>query len=204
MLPIDKHAKEIVVRKFALPPCLHLPIAARSEAAICEYIGRISAVLASDKSNKALLVELHETPTINIRLPIWSLREAAVLHCPKQVWVHVDYSGYRRAYLEAFADQDMMGFVLDHVMNRRVTRLKDFPYVRIVPITRAANSSSGGLSEKWAVDYHSTPEMIKRNKENPAQIQYADLSDIVKMLNIKTGGALQDPVNEAQALLKEE
>jgi hypothetical protein len=30
------------------------------------------------------------------------------------------------------------------------------------------------------------------------KIQYADLADIVKMMNRKTGGLLQDPVNEAQ------
>lgn len=46
--------------------------------------------------------------------------------------------------------------------------------------------------------------MVRRNSESPAFIQYADLADIVKMLNIKTGGSLQDPVNEAQALVREE
>ncbi len=110
---------------------------------------------------------------------------------------------YRNTYLRALAVEDMTGLVLDHVMNRRVARLKGFLYLRIVPISRAANSSSGGLSEKWAVAYHSTPEMRERNRNSPARIQYADLADIVKMLNLKTGGALQDPVNEAQALLKE-
>jgi len=45
--------------------------------------------------------------------------------------------------------------------------------------------------------------MVKRNKENPTFIQYADLADIVKMLDIKTGGTLQDPVNEAQKLVEE-
>jgi len=30
-----------------------------------------------------------------------------------------------------------------------------------------------------------------------------DLADIVKMLNRKTGGSLQDPVNEAQSLVRE-
>lgn len=154
--------------------------------------------------NRALLVEPHETPAINNRLPIWRLKEAALLHCPKQVWVHVDYPGYRSAYLKAFPCEDLTGLVIDHVQNRRVARLKGFHYLRIVPISRAANSSSGGLSEKWAVEYHSTPEMVRRNNESPAFIQYADLADIVKMLNIKTGGALQDPVNEAQALVREE
>lgn len=204
MFPIDTHAKEIAIKKYALPPCLHIPVAARDEYAIQKYIGNISLVLMAGNPNKALLVETHETPEINNRLPIWRLKEAALLHCPKQVWVHVDYSGYRSAYIKAFPGEDMTGLVLDHVINRRVARLKGFHYLRIVPISRAANSSSGGLSERWAVEYHSTPEMVRRNNESPAFIQYADLADIVKMLSIKTGGSLQDPVNEAQALVREE
>ena len=46
--------------------------------------------------------------------------------------------------------------------------------------------------------------MRKKNATNPAQIQHADLADIVKMLDVKTGGALQDPVNEAQAWVRPE
>ena len=76
-------------------------------------------------------------------------------------------------------------------MNRRVARLKGFRYLRIVPISREANSSSGGLSEKWAVAYHGTPDMVATNKRLGTLIQYADLADIVKMLNIKTGGSFK-------------
>lgn len=139
-----------------------------------------------------------------MRLPIWRLEGAAILHARRQLWVHVDYSAYRRAYRQAFPDEEVTGLVLDHVMNRRVARLKGFPYVRVVPVSRGANSSSGGLAEKWAVAYHSTPEMMRRNRESRAEIQYADLPDIVKMLDLKTGGAFQDPVNDAQALVMPE
>lgn len=204
LFAIDAYAKEIALTRYGLPPCLHVPVAARDEYAIQKYIGNISLVLMEGSPNGALLVEPHETPAINNRLPIWRLKEAALLHCPKQVWVHVDYSGYRKAYVKAFPGEDLTGLVIDHVLNRRVARLKGFHYLRIVPISSAANSSSGGLSEKWAVEYHGTPEMIRRNAESPAFIQYADLADIVKILNIKTGGSLQDPVNEAQALVREE
>jgi len=128
--------------------------------------------------------------------------ESVILYHPKQVWVHVDYSGYRNAYLKAFGKLDNRGLVVDHVMNRRVARLLYFSYLRIVPISREANSSSGGLCEKWGVEYESSPERRKANREPPARIEYANLWDIVKMLNIKTGGSLQDPVNEAQALVR--
>src|SRR5204862_5143100 len=132
------------------------------------------------------------------RLPIWQLREAAVLHHPKQVWVHVDYRAYRRAYAIAFPRMDLTGLVLDHVMNRRVARLKGFAYLRIVPISRAANSSHGSLSEDWGVEYHSSPRMRFLNKVSQAAVQYADLADIVKMLNIQGGGSFMANVNEAQ------
>ena len=124
-----------------------------------------------------------------------------MLHYPKQVWVHVDYGAYRRAYIRAFPDADLTGLVLDHVMNRRVARLKGFVYLRIVPISRKANSSHGGLSEGWAVTYHSTPRMREINKASQAVVQYADLSDIVKMLNMEGGGSFMDNVNEAQKLV---
>jgi len=86
-------------------------------------------------------------------------------------------------------------------MNRRVARLKGFAYLRIVPISRKANSSHGSLSEGWAVQYHSSPEMREKNKLSQAAVQYADLSDIGKMLNMQGGGSFMDNVNEAQKLI---
>jgi hypothetical protein len=148
-----------------------------------------------------LLVEAHEPEKPDDRLSIWSLPAAAVLHYTQQVWVHVDYSGYRRAYIRAFPDADLTDFVIDHVMNRRVARLKGFKYLRVVPVSRAVNSSHGGLSERWAVEYHSSPRMVKLNKASQAVVQYADLSDIVKMINMEGGGSLIEIVNEAQKLV---
>lgn len=204
MAAIDTYAREIARERFGLPPCLHVPIAARSEAAIRKYIGPTSCLASSSSQTNAFIVELDCIPELDPRLPIWSLDRASTLHAPRQVWVHVDYRAYRRAYAKAFPKEVLDGHVLDHVLNRRVARLKGFAFLRIVAVSRSANSSSGGLSEKWAVAHHSTPKMRKRNRESPAQIQYADLADLVKMLDMKTGGALQDPVNLAQSLLRAE
>ena len=198
---IDQFARVMAITKYALPVSVHIPVAAKEEADIEKYIGRVVEVIAPGVPNRALLVESYYIPQKDA-LPIWQLPESAILHHPKQVWVHVDYSGYKNAYLKVFGKLEDSRHVLDHIMNRRVARLKYFSYLRIVPISREANSSSGGLSEKWAVEYHSSPEMRKANRESPARIQYADLADIVKMLNIKTGGSLQAPVNEAQALVR--
>jgi len=197
---VDQFARDIAITKYVLPVSVHIPVAAKEEADIDKYIGRVVDVLAAGVPNRALLVEPYYISQKDV-LPIWQLPESAILHHPRQVWVHVDYSNYKKAYLKAFGELGDHGHVLDHIMNRRVARLKYFSYLRIVPISRGANSSSGGLSEKWAVEYHSSPEMRKVNRESPARIQYADLADIVKMLNIKTGGSLQDPVNEAQTLV---
>lgn len=133
--------------------------------------------------------------------PIWGLPQAGVLHHPRQVWVHVDYAAYRRAYGRAFPNVDLTDLVLDHVMNRRLARLKGFTYLRIVPVSRAVNSSHGGLSEGWGVELHSSPRMRERNKTSQAVVRYADLADIVKMLDMEGGGSLMDIVNDAQRLV---
>lgn len=197
---IDTLAQDWAVTRFALPPCLHIPVAARDEDAIERYIGRAEGPLTTD-GRKALLVHAYDAPEADPRLAIWETPGVETLCATRQVWVEVDYRSYRAAYATAFPEANLDGMVLDHVMNRRVARLKGFRYLRIVPISRAANSSSGGLSEKWAVAHHSTSEMIAKNKNAGTFIQYADLADIVKMLNLRTGGSLQDPVNEAQALV---
>lgn len=197
---IDPHAVRIP-QMSGLLPCLYIPIAARDTNAIERYVGRILDGLAGGSPSKALLVEAHEPEKPDDRLAIWDHPEAAILQHPRQVWVHVDYSAYRRAYIRAFPGVDLTGLVLDHVMNRRVARLKGFTYLRIVPISRAANSSHGSLSEGWGVEYHSSPRMRELNRTSKAAVQYADLCDIVKMLNIEGGGSLMQNVNEAQKLV---
>jgi hypothetical protein len=198
--PIDPHAVRIP-QASGLLPCLYIAIAARDANAIERYVGRILGRLAPGPLGNALLVEAHEPETPDARLAIWSLPEAAVLHYPRQVWVHVDYKAYRRAYLRAFPNVDLTDLVLDHVMNRRIARLKGFTYLRIVPISRAANSTHGGLSEGWGVELHASPRMREINKASQAAVQYADLAEVVKMLNMQGGGSLMDIVNEAQKLV---
>jgi len=198
--PIDPYAVHIPKRS-GLLPCLYIPIAARDTNAIETYVGTILTQLTSSPLGLALLVEAHEPEKADDRLPIWDVPEAVVLHYPRQVWVHADHRAYRRAYTRAFPDFDLTGLVLDHVMNRRVARIKGFTYLRIVPISRGANSSHGALSEGWGVKYHSSPEMREKNRVSQAAVQYADLADIVKMLNMQGGGPLMDNVNEAQKLV---
>lgn len=182
-------------------PCLYVPVAARDTDAIERYVGRIIEGLSPRSVSKALLIQAHEPIEPDSRLAIWQHPGAAILHQPLQVWVHVNYTSYRRAYRRAFPDADLTALVLDHIMNRRVARLKGFTYLRIVPISRKANSSHGGLSEGWAVEYQSSPRMIEINRTSQAMVQYADLADVVKMLNMEGGGSFMENVNEAQKLV---
>ncbi|MEK6282529.1 MAG: hypothetical protein AABN95_19380 [Acidobacteriota bacterium] len=197
---IDQHAIRIP-QSSGLLACLYVPVAARDTDAIERYVGRIVEGLSRRSASKALLIEAHEPEEPDGRLTIWQHPGVAIVHEPRQVWVHVDYTAYRRAYRRAFPEADLTNLVLDHVMNRRVARLKGFTYLRIVPISRNANSSHGGLSEGWAVEYQSSPRMIELNKASQAMVQYADLADLVKMLNMEGGGSFMENVNDAQKLV---
>ena len=198
-LHIDPHATRIPIES-GLIPCLYVPVAARDVNAIETYVGTIVTVLCSG-SGKALVVDAYQPEELDRRIAIWEQPEAVVLHSPKQLWVHVDYRAYRRAYIKAFPEVALAGLVLDHIMNRRVARVKGFSYVRLLPISRGTNSSHGALNEGWAVEYHSSPRMREINGASQALVQYADLADITKMLNIKGGGSFMDNVNEAQKLV---
>lgn len=204
MLDIDSVAKSDVINRWAMPESLHLPISAKDKESIARYIGNIVLELSKPSTDNAFLVEVPEPKSINTKLAVWKLPESAILHQVLQVWVHVDYKGYRKAYIKVFPEEDITSLILDHIPNRRMAKVMGFNYVRIVPISKEANSSSGSLSEQWGVKYHSTPRMRKINRERNCFIQYADISCLVKMLNIKTGGGVMDAVNEGQKLLLEE
>ena len=198
----DDFAHELAESRFGLPRCLHIPIAARDEASVHSHVGRVIDVVVAGSPSMALLVETEPSERMDSTLPIWQEPGASNLFRSPQLWVHVDFQYYRPAYAKAFSTENISGLDVDHVLNRHVAKVKDFMYVRLVAISPAANRSSGGLSEKWAVEYHSSERMRAKNLSSPARIQYADLADIVKMLDRKTGGAHQDPVNEAQALVR--
>lgn len=197
---IDHAAREIALRHWVLPDCLHVPIAAVDETAIANYIGDIEQVLAGETRPTALVIRVKQPPPIDPRLPIWKLPASKVLHQHRQVWVHFAYTRYRKAYTKAFPDEVIADKVLSHVMNRRIVTLKGFQYVRIVPTSRGCNSSSG-FSENWGVALHSTPDQIAANRKRGAFIQYADLSDLMLMLDMKVGGGIMAVVNEGQKLV---
>ncbi|WP_319549499.1 hypothetical protein [Desulfogranum marinum] len=205
MPDIDFAARKEALEKWVMPESLHLPVAARDKASIANYVGEIVRDLSGGNKNKAFLVHVETPKTINKKLAVWKLSQSHILHKTMQVWVHVKYNAYRKAYIKAFPDEDLTDLVLDHIWNRRMSEVMGYMFVRLIPISRGANSSSGTLAEQWALDYQSTPEMrkINKKKEKYQFIQYADLHSLVKMLSIKTGGGVMDVVNDAQTLLRE-
>ena len=198
---VDYAAKEIALTQSVLPECLHVPIAAVDEAAIKAYIGEIEQVLAGGSPPKAFLVRTTEPPSIDLRLPIWELASSSVFHLRRQVWVHIAFTRYRSAYRKAFPAEPIHDKVLSHLMNRRIAALKGFAYVRITPTSRGCNSSSG-LSENWGVSLYSKPEELRSYQRRGAFIQYADLADLMVMLDIKIGGGVMAAVNEGQKLVR--
>lgn len=196
----DPVAKEIVLTRWALPEGLHVPIAAADEAAIRNYIGEIEQVLSAGSPPKAFLVNAKEPPPIDRQLPIWDLASSSIFFQRRQVWVHAAFGGYRKAYKKAFPDENIDGKILSHAMNRRTAALKGFAYIRITPTSRGCNSSSA-FSENWAVTLHSDPKQAEANRRRGAFIQYADLSDLMVMLDIKVGGGVMAVVNEGQKLV---
>ena len=196
----DNVAKEVAFKRSVLPECVHVPVAAVDESAICDYVGEIVDIVSFNSQRRALLVKIPVPPKRDQRRPIWELAEAEVLHRPIQLWVHVDYTAYRQAYKRAYPEEDISTTIIHHILNRRTARIKGFDYVRVSPITRGVNSSSG-FSENWGVALNRAPRMTKEEIRRGAYIQYADLCDLMVMMNIKIGGGVMDVVNEGQYLV---
>ncbi|MES2558283.1 MAG: hypothetical protein V4590_00980 [Bacteroidota bacterium] len=189
----DVLAKEFAAR-YGMTPDLHIPIAARTIDAISTYIGTFSRIFPN--SDNALMVTPYSIPLPNKKLPIWKVKGVEILHSHRQVWVRVNYTNYRKAYAHAFPEEEINDLVVDHVMNRRVARLKGYEYLRVTLISRAANSSSGNFTEKYGFAYHKSQHSKYLDIEKQPSIQYCDKADIVKMLNINTGGKIQEGINE--------
>ena len=198
---IDEIARDRALNRHGIPLCLHVPIAAVDEAAIATYVGEIRAVLSGGGVRRAFLVEAYRPEPRDPSLPIWDMPGSAVFHQPLQVWVDIDFTRYRRAWRRAFPDEPLGDAVLSHAMNRRTAALKGFGFVRITPTSRSANSSSA-FCEGWGVALHGEPYQMEANRRRGVFVEYADLTDLMLMLDMKLGGGVMDTVNEGQKLVR--
>jgi hypothetical protein len=201
-LLIDEIAKGIALNRWALPECLHTPIAAVDEDAIRDYVGNVERVVSGRGLRMALLVAVPERAAIDPLLPIRDHPNAGIFHARKQVWVHVAYKPYRSAYKRALPEENIDGLILSHAMNRDTAAHKGFDFVRITPVSGVANLSSA-FSEQWGKALHKPQGPVgARRRTGPPFIQYADLSDLMLMLDMMLGGGVMDAVNEGQKLLE--
>lgn len=198
-LLVDQAARTTAINRWALPECLHVPIAAADVDAIRNYIGTPEPL--GRPPYRAFLVTVQAPREIDASLAISDHPNAAILHARRQVWVHVAFNRYRAAYRKAFPEENIDQHILSHAMNRRTAALKGFDFVRITPTSRANNSSSS-FSENWAVDLHSSERQKAIRTLRPPYIQYGDLSDLMLMLDMKLGGGVMEAVNEGQKLLE--
>lgn len=185
------------MREWVVPECLHVPVVAADEEAITGHIGDIVEILSP---GRALVVAIDPPPERDIRLPIWSNPRSALFFEPLQVWVSPSYTRYRQAYIRAKGAESISGNVLAHVYNRRMAALRGYGFVRIVPVSRRTNSSAG-FTEKWGVEL-SAKDLGARKRKRGLRMQYADLGDLLVMLDISLGGGLQDVFRIGQNLIE--
>lgn len=193
----DEAAYKQAMREWAVPECLHVPVVAVDERAITDHIGDIVKILSP---GRALLVAIDPPPERDNRLPIWINPAASVFFEPLQVWVNPNYTRYRQAYVRAKGHESVSGKVLAHVYNRRMATLRGYGFVRLVPVSRKANSSSA-FTEQWGVDL-ATADLGARRRERGLRMQYADLSDLLLMLDISLGGGVQEVFRIGQNLIE--
>jgi hypothetical protein len=201
----DEHAQH-----FGLPNSLLVPIAARSTSAIEKYVGKITKQVVGRKGHvNAIAVIPHRwPPKKESSTPLWSHQNAKDyedrLHPKRQVWVHVDYTNYRQAYIRFGMPEIPPNYVLDHVQNREAIRLREYshPYLRLCPVSRRVNTSGGtntggeGMEKAFLRSLKENPDSVKNSFRDlmKTAIVYADPMDLTKMLDISPGTQVLDGV----------
>lgn len=201
---------------FGLPPSLQIPVAAADVGAIEEFVGKVvAAIPARTGRMNAAKVRTAVRPREPNRVPLWEHREAArfeaTLYPEFQLWVHVDFDGYRRAWHTLEMPVLPPGAMLDHVANRRATRIRGYmhPFIRLVPVSRAVNTNAGhrsgaeGMERAYIqhIEYLPEAERLSTLERMRTRIVYADPMDLTKMLDVSPGTHTLDGVRDFQSLL---
>ena len=189
------------VQTYGMSEDLVVPIAARDIETIEKYVGRVVRVLPGrSRPVNAVLVEAARPQRLT-RVPLWAESRADEfyrrLHPFRQLWVHVDYRGYRAAWHRLGLDQLDRSTVLDHIHNRHQTRMEGYvhPFLRLCPVSRSTNTSGGlnrgfeGMAKKEVGERHLRSEALNAATECAlaAPVVLADPIDMTKMLDIPPG-----------------
>ena len=189
------------VQTHGLTRDLIVPIAAADLEAIETYIGIIRMRISGRKRPTNAVVVEAQRPNRSPLVPLWKECEADQyyrrLHPSRQLWVHVDYGGYRRAWARLGFDELIHEEVLDHIRNRAAVRLSGYrhPFLRLCPVSRETNTSGGldigaeGIEKVELRKLKQQPTYIRRRTEHAlaAPVVLADPIDLTKMLNIPPG-----------------
>jgi transposase InsO family protein len=134
---IDPVAKEIAVRRYGLPECLHVPIAAVDEAAITAYVGTIQRVLSGGSARRAFLVLANAPPARDMRLPIWNVGGCDMLDRRLPVWVDASYTRY--LHIDIAEVQTAEGKIYLYVA---IDRTSKFTVIQLVKKTGRTSASA--------------------------------------------------------------
>lgn len=205
---------------FGMAPSLVIPIAGTFDA-ITHHVGPIQDstrhVIHAPRNGShvvAFKIQARRPRELPDDAPLWSLPEAQeyfdVLHAAEQLWVHVDYTGYRSAWFQLMRGVPPDIF-LDHVQNRRSTGLRNnvYPYIRLVPVPRRVNTNAGhragGEGMEYAYTQRLKDSMSPDDWQRALELQvgtrglvYADPFDLTKMLSLSPGTQTLDGVRDFQ------
>ncbi|WP_141400576.1 hypothetical protein [Magnetospirillum sp. 15-1] len=196
-LKVEEFAKRRAMRE-GIPESLLVPVVAVDQNAITEYVGEITPIMPRSPE-KALLVTVRAPDTTDRNLRVWNNPASNIYFQERQVWVHVDYHGYRRAYKKAMPSDNIDKFVLSHTMGRPMARILGFNYIRLTPVTKKANTSSI-LSEIQGCRRYADPKFYKKLLEAKPRILYADTTEMLLMLDIMIGGNFAEEAYWAEYL----
>ncbi len=193
--------EELGVQAHGLPPDLHVPVAAADLDAIEAYVGVIrERVRGRRRPVNAVVVEPNR-PDRGVGVPLWcendSDRHFELLHPPSQLWVHVDFAGYRNAWKSLDIGPLSSDVFLDHIRNREAIRLAGYrhPFLRLCPVSRATNTSGGlnngaeGMEKEVLRSLELHPVFFRHQMERAlaAPVILADPIDLTKMLDVPPG-----------------
>ena len=170
------------------------PIAAMNLEAIKNHVGNFEFIMGTNQ--QALLVNW-KPYEINNKLN--ELEYFDRIHQTKQVWVTVDFKNYRKTYFEVFKNiEKNNNLVVDHIFNRRLAKIWNYEYIRLIHVDRSINSSSGKGQESFGVDLMKDNQEY-HNKVKERNISYADPFDLVKIVNWKIG---KNPFDNVAAMFQ--
>lgn len=181
----------------SLSKCFVTPIASKSILAIEKHVGKIEHI--GKYTDEAFIVHFQRYENPN-DFNVWKHPRSYFINCEKQLWVDVNFGKYRSTYKKVFPEFEIeKNTAIDHLMNRKLARALDYKYIRLMHIDKINNSLHGLSHETLSIrgdkDDLKSKELkqashiiIEKERQKDQQIQYADILELAKLLDLKTHG----------------